>query len=672
MDINTKCFKMGFDISKYTKILPDTEAYLKKDFVINEDQWQKGNIDSCIWTKYIPSISESQSNEFQEREARRILKTGVFAVIKEQPVWLPPSLYFSLQYGKAGAADLQFRLKRLEAEYHKIEARNNAGCAGSLIIKNRGDGETTQEVLNSFWECLDGNMDTGQIGLQSYTRQAVINPCWSYAQTIWQSLPQWLKTLLCSDFSSGNNIAEKMQWQRNADEINGIKARNVLFTYYPSGTPMDGKHDVKKCLLDEVCKWEECSFYHVFTNYKKFIMPGFERRGMFAMFSSPADKDCTSNEEVYELWKDSDTNEIQEDTGTTKSRIHRYYSNPLHGIHGAYDRFGDADPDRIYDHIMKERKKLPKDKLLAEVRGFPLNEREMFESAEGSEFWDNREGLKSRQIYLLNRRFKDDKTQEPVTVRGNLEWKDGVVDNPEGVIFRQSEKNEFDVHEARFSFPVLPKFDDPLKDIHFMPDYIESVIGADPFGKRHPGKKFSMGSLVVYKFRDLFETGINKMPTGGYLARPYHEDIYFEDTLKCCIFTRSALQFENNHDKLGNYLVDRGYRDWVLPTIGERKGSDKLGDAMTARGKFADEMIGLINAAINLPVKPDEPYLLDRHWLRELIDDLLKFNAKDTHENDFSIAYGQALMGAAKLLLQKKKVNPSEFNDAIFKTVMEW
>ncbi len=663
------CFKTGFDIKKYKDILPDPDEYLKHDFIINADDFTKGNTDKCFWTRHIPTIAEINSEEYQQREARRTLKTGVWIAIKEEILWIPPNFYFALDSVKAGSVDMEFRLKRLEIEYQKIRARKNEGSIGTLLMKGRGDGETTFEIANSFWECLDGNMETGQIGLQSYNRAAAINPCWMYAQTLWQSLPQWKKKLFCSDFISGNNIAEKMQWQRAANEELGINARNVLFTYYPSGTPMDGKHDVKKCVLDEVAKWEECSFYHVFTNYKKFIMPGFQRRGVFAMFSTPADHDCQSNQEVYELWKDSDPNEIESETGTTKSRIHRIYSNPLHGIHGAYDKFGDADPDKIYDHIMRERKKQPKDKLLSEIRGYPLNEREMFESSEGGDFWDNREGLKQRQIYLLGTRFKNEVTQEPVKIFGNLEWKEGIVDHPEGVEFRQADVGEFDVNVARFAFTHELKNIQPLQNIFYPPDYVERCLGVDPFGKRYAGKKFSNGAGALYQFRDVMSTGWDKTFVGLYNNRPFHEDIFFEDMLKMCIYSQAMLQFESNHDKIGNYFSDRGYKAWVLPAIGEKSGSNKLGDNVTARGKFMDEMIGLINAYINNPVNKDERCKLEKVWFIEMVNDWLEFNIKDTHANDISMATGQALMGAAKMMFQKIKKH--EFNDALMNELFE-
>lgn len=650
---------------QHTDICPKdfVRSYMDHDEIINYKDHEKGNIDKCIWTKKIPTKEEIASPWFREREATRILKTGVMIGIKDEILWIPPQLYFALSYTKTGGHDLEFRLKRLLHCYFKIRARNTPHCKGTMTVKCRQDGETTMAISDAFWETFD--MEDGNILLQSKTRADVINPCWKTMQSLWMNLPYWLKEDLCADFASGTNIAETMKFMRSADERNGIAAKNVVLSYCPAVyNAMDGKNNVKKVLYDEFLKWIECNFGDAYNNASKFIMPGFMRLGMFDMFSSPPEKDSQSYRDGYELWKQSDPDNLDE-YGTTESRIHRWYSNPLHGIHGAYDKWGDADPDRIYDWIMQERKRQPENKKLEEIRGFPLNDEEIWGTLEGGHFWDNTDGLKKRQIYLLGTRFKDEKTKEPVKVFGNLEWKEGIVDHPQGVDFRMSDKTEFDVNEARWCFSHLPQNLEPLRNIFNPPAYVEKVLGVDPFGKRYPGKKPSKGAGAIYQFRDIAETGLNKTFTGLYNNRPFHEDIFFEDMIKGCVFTQSLLQFENNHDRIGGYFSDRGYKKWAIPSIGEKAGSHKLGDAVTARGKFMDEMVGLINYYTNKPVNPEEICMLEKLWFIEIIDDLLKFNLKDTHENDISNAVGQALMGAAKLLFQKVR-QPSEMNDNVF------
>jgi len=664
----SKIFKCGFDIMDYEDILPNVEEYMAHDQILNIEDWNKGDLQNCFWKKYVPSREETKSEDFRKREATRILKTGAWMANKEEIIWLPPSYYFALQYTKTGGNDLEFRLKRLMHVYFKIRARNNPQCKGTMTCKNRQDGETTMAITDAFWETFD--MEEGNILMQSKTRADVINPCWKTMQSLLMNLPYWLKQDLCPDIVSEKTIAETIKFMRAADDRHGVSGKNVVISYCPAVyNAMDGKNNVKKVIYDEFLKWKECNFGDAFNNASKFIMPGFQRLGMFDMFSSPPEKDSQSYRDGYQLWEQSDT-EKMDATGTTESRIHRYFSNPLHGIQGAYDRYGDANPEQIYEWIMKERARQPKDKLLEEVRGFPLNEEELWGSMEGGHFWDNTEGLKKRQIYLLGTRFKNQESKEPLVVRGNLEWKDGIVDNPQGVDFRPADVTTFDVNIARFAFSVLPKNIEPLTNVFRRPLYTERVIGADPFGKRHPNKTFSNGALSIYQFRDVLETGINKMPIGLYLNRPYHEDIYYEDCLKAAIFCQAPVQFESNHDRLGGYMTDRGYKDWVLPEIGQKRGSDRLGDHISSRGKFMDEMIGLINAHINIQVNPDDECLLERHFLIELIDDLLKFNRDDTHENDASMSFGQALMGASKLLFKKVR-QPSNLNGAVMAYLTE-
>lgn len=640
------CFKVKFNILDYADIFPTPPTDIKE--YIN---WDKP-VEECVWKKNTPDVITSRH---REQEIKRVLRTGVWIFIKEMPIWIPPNYYFALQYGKAGSADMEFRLKRLKHVYFKIRARLNAGCKGTLTMKNRGDGETTMAIHDGFWECLDGNIETGQIGIQSRTRSDAINPCWGYVQTLWQSLPMWFKNDLCGDFASGDNTATKMEWQRNANEQTNTKARNILFTYYPSGTSMDGKHDMKKCILDEVNKWKECSFYDVFTNYSKFIMPGFQRRGMFDMFSSPADEPGDSNLEVYDLWKDSNTDELTPN-GTTKSRIHRWYSNPLEGIAGAYDIYGDADPDEIYAFIMAEREKVPADKKFAEIRGYPLNEEEMFGSTDQQAIWSNAEGLKARSLYLIGTRFKNAATKEPIGIYGNLERVEGFIDGE--VEFRMADVQKFDEKNARFFIPYLPQNKEPLKDIFNPPNYVEDSLGIDPIQKRHKsGNKMSTPAMVNWKFRDVKETGIYKCPTLVYCIRPQHAETFYEDAIKAAIFNRSLVQVENINDKIIDWFEDRGYMNWLLPKIGEKKDSKIKGDSPTGGGRnaFLDEMIGLIDAVTNTPLKPEDPYLLEKFWSVDLINDLLAFNSRDTHHNDLSMALGQALIGAVKITFRKQR-----------------
>lgn len=644
-----KCFKINFNILDYMDVCPPPPTDIKE--YIN---WDKPE-NECKWKKHVP---DHITPRYKQQEAIRVLRTGVWIFIKSMPVWIPPNYYYFLQYFTTGGKPPEFRLKRLKQIYFKLRVRNNPKALGTYTIKNRQDGETTFAMSDCMWECADGNMDYGAIGIQSKTRKTVTESCWRVLTMGWNGLDQWVREYFYPDIVSADQIAEKMKFQRSKSAADA--GRDILLTYGASThNAFDSMNNMRKCVLDEINKWEECSFYATFLNYSQFIAPGTERKGIFDIFSSPSDTAGRHNDEAYAFWKNSDPDDLT-DFGSTKTRVFRYYSNPLEGIEGCYDEYGDADPDEIYKIIMQKRADADPEYLMGEIRAFPLNEQEMFGSTDQQAIWSNTEGLKARAIYLIGTRFKNSATKEPIGVYGNLERIEGFIDGD--VEFRMAAVQKPDVKDARFFIPYMPLNREPLRDIFNPPNYVESCLGIDPIQKRHPtGKKFSNAAMVNWKFRDIHETNVVKCPTLIYCCRPQHAETFYEDAIKAAIFNRSMVQVENINDKIIDWFEDRGYMNWLLPKIGEKKDSKIKGDSPTGGGRnaFLEEMIGLIDAATNTPLKPEDPYLLEKFWSLDLINDLLKFNSRDTHENDLSMALGQALIGAVKISFRKiRQKNP--------------
>lgn len=651
-------FNVKIDVREWQDkgVVPSVAEYMKHDVVLNYDDHVKGNVDLCVWKRQEePAVI---TPDFIEREVTRILRTGVWVAIGDKVFWIPPNYYLFLQYFSTGGQPPQFRFKRLKHCYFKIEQRNNPHILGTYTIKNRQDGETTFAMNDVLWEAAEGNMDFGSMGMQSKTRDTVMHSCWRTLIMGWNSLPAWLKNAIFYDFTSGDKTAETMKFVRQASE--GDRGRNVLIAYGASThNAFDSFNNMRRCILDEVNKWEECSFYATFLNYKQFIAAGSSRKGLFDIFSSPADKNGRHNEEAFQFWQKSDTANMVD--GTTESRVARYYSNPLEGIEGFYDKWGDADPDKIYRFIMRERDSVPADKKMGEIRAYPLNEAEMFGSTEGSSVWDNAEGIENRKVFLMGAKYKDPATREPVRVFGNLERVDGYADGD--VFFRPADVNKFDVHKARWCFSHLPPSGkvQELRDIFTPPKIVENCVGLDPFGKRHVQKRASNGAIVVHRFRDISGWGFNKIPFCLYLNRPASEKILYEDALKTAIFTRGRIQYESVTHGFGEYAEDRGYFKWLLPSRGEKEGSKKTGDSPSSRatdgmgGSFLDEGLALINALLNKPLFENDPYYLDMIWLYELLDDVSRMNPKDTHLNDATMAWIMAFIGSVKIMKAKTR-----------------
>ena len=662
-------FKVKFNILDYADILPEPPENIED--IIN---WNKPEKD-CKWSR---QVSEEITVEFIEKEVTRILRTGVWIFINKQLVWLPPGYYFFLQYFNLSGSPAEFRLKRLKHVYFKIRVRNNARAIGTYTIKNRQDGETSFSMSDALWQCADGNMDFGGIGMQSKTRDTVVMSCWRTFTMGYNGLPQWLKDTLYHDIVSDDKIATKLKFVKQASE--GNPGRDIVAAFGSSThNAFDSMNNMRLCILDEVNKWEECSFYSTFLNYEKFIAPGTSRKGLFDIFSSPADTSGRHSDEAHLFWKGSDPNNLTE-YGSTETRVFRYYSNPLEGIEGMYDEFGDADADDIKRSILLRRKSLPKDKVTGEVRAYPLNEMEMFDSFDGqNSTWSNSKGISERMIFLNGRKFKDEVTKEPMNIFGNLDWRDGIIDNPEGIVFRMSDKDHFDLVEARFCFSYLPDPDSPKLQLKWndkvqeyrlaVPRVIENVIGTDPIDKRYTqgaAKGYSNAAMVNTKFMDFNGSGIVNCPTGIYCCRPQHASIFFEDAIKFCIFAQAPMQLENINSKLIDYFEDRGYMEWLLAKRGEAAGSLRKGDAPSGGGKnaFLNEIIMLVDDATNVPLTEDDPYLLELNWFHDLLESTSKLNKENTQTADLFMAWGQSLLGKVKILKRPKPKN-TNYNEAM-------
>ncbi len=129
------------------------------------------------------------------------------------------------------------------------------------------------------------------------------------------------------------------------------------------------------------------------------------------------------------------------------------------------------------------------------------------------------------------------------------------------------------------------------------------------------------------------------------------------------------VQTESINSKIVDYFEDRGYLDWMLSKRGQARDSRIKGDSPSGKGMFLTDILQLINTVTNTPLTEGEPYLLDNFWIPELLDDISKFNPKDTHANDISMAFGQALLGAIKML-SKKARQPSKLNDSVFEFLL--
>lgn len=695
-------FKCGFDAKSYKDIYPpyptdnDIMSYSNGQYLLMPDpplEILNGHIDEIdeqYWIK--AEIPDIITPEFIFKEVTR-LKKGCWIFIKGELIWIPPNYYQFLQYGNAAGDDIQFRLRELEAVYEKIRVRVDTRYLGTYRIKDRQSGATTIAMNDLLWEAGCGELTNGIGGIQSKTNEDGEVPCWLSLQSQWLGYPSFIKEAIYPHYASGNNYATKMEFVKQIDPTSpSSKSQKVLLRYFPATyNAMDGKTAVKRCILDEINKWEVCSFAETFAVYKKFIQLGKTRKGVFDIFSSPSTKSGRCNDEAYDFWCNADPNKIT-DLGSTKNRIRRIYSCPLKGIEGFYDKFGDADPDEIYEHIISERKNIAKDKLMAEIRACPLpikgtfepNEEELFGATDnGTSVFINSQGIKKQHLILMESNNE--------VVYGNLNWPDNVPFS--GIpIFKQYDTNDFDEIYAKFCFSFT-KFVHPNAsgDIRKAPPsyLVENVIGFDPINRemgsanKKVKSRLSEPAAVCWRFRDTSGYGIEKEIIGSYLGPVGDQRVSQMDMLKFMLFTNSMLQIEKaDGNSMMQCAYDNGMIDWMIDGRTDDfvevvdKNDNQLrkikvkGDMPSGRGssEFIGEIIELINGITapeyNESATPDfDPASKIKH--RGVTGSLTVFDPSNTEKAHFTMALGQALIGAGKLMYGKKKMKSGLNNEML-------
>lgn len=600
--------------------------------------------------------SKSAEVEYWEKEFDYCFISGRWMVNKGELVWLPPKYYSLLQHWRIRGKKMgvEFRLKRLRHALFRHMIKCTPSYIGSFTIKNRRDGETISAMSDMVNEALIS--DAGIFGIQSKTGDDARDVCWSHlmygfrglhprfkmhpdGSPIWQGTTDPKKQLI---FAPQSKI---ITGRTTVFDLYDEEDQFVQIYYRPTvSNAFDGR-EMAEIVLDEFCKWEEDSPFQAYQTYIDCVLQGKDRRGLFNIFSSPAEKNTKANAESFELWKMSDPNEIDPETGVTKSRLLQWFSDPLEGIESFYDKYGGANSDEIHAYLMNRRKNLPEDKVLSEIRRYPLNIREAFQSYENTAAWTNKKAMEKRMVYLQSTFQKDN--QEPKSLVCALSWKDGIPDTTPILQIAGPGTEPTETH--RFVFARTPNqpgsvINNPTKK---PPKIIQSVIGIDPYDYRRPrGQKKSNGGGTQYRF---LEFDGPKGFDSFYLGRPRPE-IMYEDMILWAVYTSSLAQVEAKNQGVIDHFEDRGYFGWLLPSDLDGD-SDIKGNSPSGNSRFLDEMISIFDGLVT------EEFLED-HWLELILSDSLLFDRDNTHPYDLTMSALQSVFGAYKIIKKGNRRKP--------------
>lgn len=655
---------MDFDINNYKHLFPEVPP---DNEILNIDK----DIEDQYWSKQpTPAII---THDFALQEITRI-RQGLWILIKGVLFWIPGDYYFFLQYWNAMGKPPEFRLKRLKSVYQDIEVMRNPKLMGNITFKNRKDGETLYKMSSSFVYPLSSGMTHGGIGMQSMDSVTVKGSCWTMMKSGLNGLPSWFKKQFLSDLVSDTEIQTQIRFERKKDEDDDSDYGSNIVIDYRSGTETayDSTSDLRILNLDEFAKWFNTSIEGTIEAYLPFLFPGFKRMGLMRLFSSPATTNGKWLDEAKKIWDDSDPTKINPQTGTTYSRLIQNYSNPLDGIQDSYDKYGDVDPQQIYDKIMSERESFKGDKLLAKIRAFPMpikgtnkpDEDELFGATDNSSksYFMNTVGIKNQVKFI-----KANKSE--LCRFGNLVYPNNVPYS--GIpIIQYSDKMEFNDEDSRFCFPFpnLPKQE--ITNIYQPPRIIDKVIGLDPYSGilfSKDLKKQSSAAALTLMFDDKFQAGVKDCFSSAYYARPWHKDLACEDIIKLALFEGAMVQYEHSD---GGYFSEfartKGFDKWLLDSKDKAQIQTpdgfvkRKGDAPAGRGSsvFMDEGIALIDGITNpifneIGSEDEDP--LKNYLIVEALEDLLQFDRTNAQFHHWTMALIQCLIGRDKINITNRR-----------------
>jgi hypothetical protein len=676
-------FKCNFNIDDYKDILPPLPS----------DETKILNIDKPIEEQYWRRIEEPRNSngeititpEFVLEEFTRI-RQGIWMLNKGVPIWIPGDYYSFLQHWNATGKPPEFRLKRLKSSYHDYVVKKDPNYLGDITFKNRKDGETLYKMCNSFMYPLESGMTHGGIGIQSMDLETIQLSCWAVMKSGVGGLNQYFKDYFLKPLGlvSDKEIQTCIRFERQKDP-------NIINDYgvgiridYKSNkeTSYDSASDLRLLNLDEFAKWFDISIEKTLGVYTPIMYPGFERKGLIKMFSSPATTNGRHLDEAKKIWDLSNPNIINPETGTTFSRLKRNYSNPIDGIESSYDKYGDVDPDKIYKFVHSLRNGKTGNDLMAAVRAYPMpikgsvepNEDELFGATDNSgiSVFMNTDGLKNRLSYV-----KENKNT--LVQYGDLVYPKNIPRSGRP-IFIPSDKMEFNDIDSKFciAFPDLPR--KIITDIYNPPQSLDKSIGFDPFSginKNFDASKESKAVALTYMFNDVYNAGISDVITSCYSARPIHKDLASEDLLKLAWYEGALIQIESSDfgvteeyfrkTGLENWLLD-SYNDKLIKTIYgwvRRKGDAPTGaGAKDYMGNGVKVINGIISASFNEQLN-DSLDVLKNFNIEEVLDCLLTFDINNTQKSHYTMALIATLIGRNKMMMMQPQKKYNNARDLI-------
>lgn len=658
----------------------------------------KGNFIDPEWThpKY-----QRQINDWEDQEWERC-KDGVWFWNNGVPTYLTPFYYWYLSSWRTYFGIPQYRETDKELTYFLMYVEEDPNCFGGTFNTIRRYGKS---VIMGAWATHRTTRNYNHFcGMQGETDDKIKKFYNKFIKKPFYKLPYYHQPTYNTATQQTNQIEFDIPPKRNKkhtviDEVDSLES---IIEYRESS---EGAYDgdiLNTYLCEEPGKVKKVSIYNEEGEGRwdvvvPCLMDGLEIIGK-AFFGTTVENLNMRDKggQAYKnLFYDSDFNQKHED-GRTRSGMYACFLPGDCALKGFWDEWGHPKREEARDKLLQTRKKFQKNanKLAGHIRKYPLTIREIF--------YVNPTGCEFNATVLQNRRDDIDMSSVPMYEKFELRWENNIRfsriicrHNPAAGWLKCSwiPKDEKETNLVGEKNIGGEKFYYPMNDSKFACgmdpiDHGVSTEGRSATGEdsvQGGGKRSTPVVLVKTKYDVALDGPINpdimilKSEPGKMVGdvwtpdengkkyqyqsnqyflmmdtRPNDPNVLYERTLMICWWLGVSLHVETQKPGVIRYFQANNCNDFLLNKYipVESSRSRTLGDEGTAASTtIIQDYTSLLATYVE--------YFGHQIPFRELIEDLLLFNPRNTREYDYSVSMGFTEMAT----LIKPKQKPKTYID---------
>lgn len=568
-----------------------------------------------------PEYSDKSLDSIREREWHRRIY-GVWFWNKGKPVYLTGLHYFFMNYWHIDDETLpDYRKVDLDYFYMFQHIQENPKSLGGIEVRKRRDGKSLRAGCIAY-ERASRNK-SALCGIQSMNDKKAEEFFEKFIVIPFKNLPSFFIPIW--DTSSGSTPKGSLRFfkpsvkgKKALANLRGEELKSKIDYRTAKPSAYDGEK-TKFLVLDESGKVE----HDVMLRHSvlKYCVMDNRMRIIGKMWVTSTVEEIGLNFRFKDLWDLSNQYDLSKD-GSTNTGLSRIFI-PADEA-GDYDKYGEPFTEANRESILIDREKFKDDpdRLYAEMRKMPLNEKEAFMFATTDCHFN---------LGKINQRIWELSEMPNVTERGNFVWENGEKFTK--AVWVKDNKGRFEICTGF-------KFDDEkdrnnvgLEYGMYVPkNQLKYVLGLDPYGTDDTEDyRRSMAAAMVLKKNnpmaphDLY----NKAFVCKYHGRPKTLNLMFEDIIKMAWYFGSPILFENNKSEIQRYFIREGLERFLI-----KLDYKEYGIPSTPDNKYT--LLTVTEAYVE--------YDINKVYFIDLLENWKQFNIRKTQKYDLSMAAGWTLV----------------------------